>query len=96
MTNVHSILRSLIIYVVCIPLAVFLGYSLSDPLNRGSFKYGLKFFFSKCFPFFRIPGRPIIGGLEFVFGVFCAKPVPWANVLTNVTTKGPTFGFTFK
>src|SRR5947207_1052715 len=37
MTNVHSILRSLIIYAVCIPLAVFLGYLLSDPLDRGSF-----------------------------------------------------------
>src|SRR6187399_2589153 len=37
MTNVHSILRSLIIYAICIPLAVFLGYALSDPLDRGSF-----------------------------------------------------------
>jgi hypothetical protein len=37
MSNVHSILRSLIIYVVCIPLAVFLGYLLSDPLDRTSF-----------------------------------------------------------
>jgi len=37
MSNVHSILRSLIIYAICIPLAVFLGYVLSDPLDRGSF-----------------------------------------------------------
>jgi len=37
MTNVHTILRSLIIYAVCIPLAVFLGYALSDPLDRGTF-----------------------------------------------------------
>jgi uncharacterized membrane protein YeaQ/YmgE (transglycosylase-associated protein family) len=37
MTNVHSILRSLTIYAVCIPLAVFLGYVLSNPLDRGSF-----------------------------------------------------------
>jgi len=37
MTNVHSILRSLIIYAVCIPLAVFLGYLLSNPLDPSSF-----------------------------------------------------------
>src|SRR5437773_4820204 len=37
MSNVHSILRSLIVYAVCVPLAVFLGYLLSDPLDRQSF-----------------------------------------------------------
>ena len=37
MSNVHTLLRSLIIYAICIPLAVFLGYLLSDPLDRGSF-----------------------------------------------------------
>jgi hypothetical protein len=38
MSNVHSILRSLIIYAICIPLAVFLGYQLPSVFqDRGSF-----------------------------------------------------------
>src|SRR6267378_2262262 len=38
MSNVDSILRSLVIYAVCIPLAVFLGYQLPSVfLDRGSF-----------------------------------------------------------
>src|SRR5262245_33771950 len=37
MTSAHSILRSLIVYAVCIPLAIFLGYLLSNPLNPTSF-----------------------------------------------------------
>lgn len=31
--NVPAILRSLIIYAVCIPLAIFVGYSLANPLD---------------------------------------------------------------
>lgn len=38
MSNVDSILRSLIIYAICIPLAVFLGYQLPSVFqDRGSF-----------------------------------------------------------
>src|SRR6267143_3518628 len=38
MTNVDSILRSLTIYAICIPLAVFVGYQLPSVfLDRGSF-----------------------------------------------------------
>ena len=31
--NVPAILRSLIIYAICVPLAIFLGYSLANPLD---------------------------------------------------------------
>ena len=37
MTNASSVIRSLIIYTVCIPLAVFIGYLLSNPLDLGSY-----------------------------------------------------------
>jgi len=37
--NTPAILRSLIIYAVIVPLAVFIGYLLSDPLDRSSFTY---------------------------------------------------------
>jgi hypothetical protein len=37
MTNASSVIKSLIIYTVCIPLAVFLGYLLTNPLDMGSF-----------------------------------------------------------
>src|SRR5262245_59892848 len=37
MTNVQSLFKSLIVYAVCLPLAIFLGYVLSDRLDRGSF-----------------------------------------------------------
>jgi len=37
MTSAHSILRSLITYAVCIPLAVFLGYLMTNPLDIGTF-----------------------------------------------------------
>jgi len=33
MTNVPATLRTLAIYAICIPLALFLGYLLADPLN---------------------------------------------------------------
>ena len=37
MTNAVSIIRSLIIYGLCLPLAVFLGYLLAMPMDMGSF-----------------------------------------------------------
>src|ERR1051326_3467489 len=37
MSNVQSLLRSLVIYAICVPLAIFLGYVLSDPLQRSTF-----------------------------------------------------------
>src|SRR6266568_3389344 len=37
MTNASSVIKSLIIYTVCIPLAVFLGYLLTNPLDLGTF-----------------------------------------------------------
>ena len=33
--NVPAILRSLIIYAVCVPLAIFVGYSLANPMDLG-------------------------------------------------------------
>jgi hypothetical protein len=39
MNNTPAILRSLIIYAVIVPLAVFIGYLASDPLQRSSFAY---------------------------------------------------------
>jgi hypothetical protein len=36
MTNASSVIKSLIIYAVCIPLAVFLGYLLTNPLDWGT------------------------------------------------------------
>ncbi len=36
MTNTVTILRTLLIYGLCLPLAVFLGYLLAVPLDRGS------------------------------------------------------------
>jgi hypothetical protein len=39
MNNAPAILRSLVIYAVIVPLAVFIGYLLSDPLERSSFTY---------------------------------------------------------
>jgi hypothetical protein len=50
MSNVQSLFRSLVIYAVCIPLAVFLGYRLSDPLNRGSFITGALVLMLLCAP----------------------------------------------
>jgi O-Antigen ligase len=35
--NTPAILRTLIIYVVCVPLAIWLGYILKDPLDRTTF-----------------------------------------------------------
>lgn len=37
MTNTQSLFRSLIVYALCIPLAIYLGYVLTDPLTRSTF-----------------------------------------------------------
>jgi hypothetical protein len=39
MNNAPAILKSLIIYVVCVPLALFIGYLLTDPLDYSTFAY---------------------------------------------------------
>ena len=39
MNNAPAILRTLIIYVVCVPLAVFIGYLLTNPLDTATFTY---------------------------------------------------------
>jgi hypothetical protein len=39
MNNTPAILRSLIIYAMIVPLAIFVGYLASDPLERTSFAY---------------------------------------------------------
>jgi hypothetical protein len=36
-SNAHSLVRSLLIYGVCLPLAIFLGYLIADPLTRTTF-----------------------------------------------------------
>jgi hypothetical protein len=36
MTNAFSLFRSLTIYGICLPLAIFLGYLLATPLDRGT------------------------------------------------------------
>jgi len=36
-SNIQSAFRSLVVYAICIPLAVFLGYLLTDPLQRETF-----------------------------------------------------------
>ena len=40
MTNAPAILKSLVVYAICVPLAVFIGYMLTDPLNFSTFAYG--------------------------------------------------------
>ena len=37
MTNAAAALRALLVYSICIPLALFLGYVLASPLDRGTF-----------------------------------------------------------
>ena len=37
MNNIQSIMRSLVTYAICLPLAVFLGYVLTDPMQRSTF-----------------------------------------------------------
>src|ERR1035437_7094377 len=37
MTNASSILRSLVVYGLCLPLAIFLGYLLALPMDRTSY-----------------------------------------------------------
>jgi hypothetical protein len=38
-TNTPAILRSLIVYALCVPLAVWLGFMLADPFDRATFSY---------------------------------------------------------
>jgi hypothetical protein len=38
--NVPAAIRSLIIYALCIPLAVWIGYLLAMPADRSTFSYG--------------------------------------------------------
>jgi hypothetical protein len=37
--NTHAVVRTLIIYALCIPLAVWLGFMLADPFDKTSFSY---------------------------------------------------------
>jgi hypothetical protein len=37
MNNIQAIVRSLITYALCIPLAIFVGYVLTDPMQRSTF-----------------------------------------------------------
>jgi hypothetical protein len=37
--NAHALIRTLIIYAVCIPLAVWIGYLLAAPADRSTFSY---------------------------------------------------------
>ena len=39
MTNAPAILKSLVVYAICVPLAVFVGYMLTDPLEYTTFAY---------------------------------------------------------
>jgi hypothetical protein len=39
MNNAPAILRSLAIYAICVPLAVFVGYMLTDPMDYTTFAY---------------------------------------------------------
>src|SRR5438105_3698311 len=34
MTNNTALARSMVIYIICLPLAIFLGYLVTDPLDR--------------------------------------------------------------
>ena len=38
-SNTPAILRSLIIYGLCVPLAIWLGFMLADPFDRATFSY---------------------------------------------------------
>src|SRR5947208_16457787 len=45
-TGASTLLRTLLIYSICIPLAVFVGYVITDPLNSSTFvEVALVFFF---------------------------------------------------
>ena len=39
MNNAPAILKSLVIYAICVPLAVIIGYMLTDPVNFSTFAY---------------------------------------------------------
>ena len=52
MTSASSLLRSLLIYSICLPLAIFLGYLLAEPLTYSTFAgVGFVLFFL-CIPLF--------------------------------------------
>jgi hypothetical protein len=54
MSNDSSAARSLIIYAVCVPLAIFLGYLISDPLDKTTdVVFGIVFFLLMLPLFFR-------------------------------------------
>jgi O-antigen ligase/polysaccharide polymerase Wzy-like membrane protein len=50
MTNSPVLLRSVLIYAICLPLAIFLGYRMSDPLSLGSFGVVGAVILLLCFP----------------------------------------------
>jgi hypothetical protein len=50
MSNAPAILRSLVIYAICVPLAVFVGYLLTDPLDYSTFAYAGIFGLVLVFP----------------------------------------------
>ncbi len=50
MTNPISIIRSLIIYGLCIPLAIYLGYLLANPMDRVSFGFVIVALFLPLIP----------------------------------------------
>jgi O-Antigen ligase len=37
--NTHAIIRTLIIYAVCVPLAVWIGFMLANPFDRSAYSY---------------------------------------------------------
>ena len=39
MSNAPAIFRSLAIYAICVPLAIMVGYTLTDPLEYTTFAY---------------------------------------------------------
>src|SRR5664279_4553606 len=50
MSNATTLLRSLVAYGVCLPLAIFLGYMLADPLSMTTFGVVLAVFAVLAFP----------------------------------------------
>ncbi len=42
--NTHALIRSLIIYAMIIPLAIWMGFMLANPFDRGTFNYAGIFF----------------------------------------------------
>jgi hypothetical protein len=50
MSNAPAIFRSLVIYAICVPLAVIVGYVLTDPLDYTTFAYAGVLAFVLVFP----------------------------------------------